>query len=461
MDNRLVEKVSLFLNAKDLVKVHTFNLTDAFAVIYHEDRYTNTTTKVGTTEIIRNERNPQWVTSFTIDYYFETVQNILVRVYQEEGGKSTERETDHSLIGEASFRLANLMCGSGQKLSLPLYNKTKHGEEEQGSLQVRAEAKTNTRDVFCVTFSGQKLANKDGFFGKSDPFLVVSRKNEDNSWSIVWKSNKIDNNLNPKWAPVKLSMSQLCNADIDRPLKIEIFDFDENSSHDSMGAVETSVRGMIMAQGAPFPVIEEAKNGKRGYTNSGTLTCANCCIEEKPSFTDYIMGGLELSMMVAIDFTASNGDINYSQSLHYLRDGKNQYQEAIQAIGNVIEHYDADKIYPLYGFGACYPQADGNMSRVSFCFPLASSRVAEVQGVEGILQTYEEAVPSLYFSCPTYFAELINKAADHAASTPCNQTTQKYNVLVILTDGMIDDIEATKKAVIRVSKLSLSSIDYY
>ena len=42
-------------------------------------------------------------------------------------------------------------------------------------LDVRGEAVNNTRDVFVATFAGHKLANKDGFFGRSDPFLTISR----------------------------------------------------------------------------------------------------------------------------------------------------------------------------------------------------------------------------------------------------------------------------------------------
>ena len=30
----------------------------------------------------------------------------------------------------------------------------------------------------------------------------------------------------------------------------------------------------------------------------------------------------------------------------------NTYQQAIQAVGNVLEPYDTDKLYPVYGFGA-------------------------------------------------------------------------------------------------------------
>lgn len=45
----------------------------------------------------------------------------------------------------------------------------------RGTLIVTAEAVANTRDIFVANFSGNKLANKDGFFGRSDPFLVISR----------------------------------------------------------------------------------------------------------------------------------------------------------------------------------------------------------------------------------------------------------------------------------------------
>ena len=54
-------------------------------------------------------------------------------------------------------------------------------------------------------------------------------------------------------------------------------------------------------------------------------------------------------MVVAIDFTGSNGDPATPQSLHYMdRSGisLNQYQSAILNIGRVVEPYDTDKMFP-------------------------------------------------------------------------------------------------------------------
>ena len=61
--------------------------------------------------------------------------------------------------------------------------------------------------------------------------------NEDGTYTLVYKSNRIDNSLNPIWAYAKISLAALCNGDLMRPLKIEVFDFDNGGKHDSMGEV--------------------------------------------------------------------------------------------------------------------------------------------------------------------------------------------------------------------------------
>jgi hypothetical protein len=47
------------------------------------------------------------------------------------------------------------------------------------------------------------------------------------------------------------------------------------------------------------------------------------------TFLDYISSGFELNFMVAVDFTASNGDPRIPQSLHYIDPSgrPNSYQQ--------------------------------------------------------------------------------------------------------------------------------------
>lgn len=46
-------------------------------------------------------------------------------------------------------------------------------------------------------------------------------------------------------------------------------------------------------------------------------------IQRRASFLDYIFGGCELKLHLAIDFTMSNGPPHDSMSLHYLKDNEN------------------------------------------------------------------------------------------------------------------------------------------
>jgi copine 5/8/9 len=56
-----------------------------------------------------------------------------------------------------------------------------------------------------------------------------------------------------------------------------------------------------------------------------------------PTFLDYIAGGTQINLVVAIDFTNSNGDPKTSESLHYIGDKnkENEYQQAIRSVGTM------------------------------------------------------------------------------------------------------------------------------
>ena len=75
------------------------------------------------------------------------------------------------------------------------------------------------------------------------------------------------------------------------------------------------------------------------------------------SFLDYIRGGTDLACTFSIDFTASNGNPRSPDSLHYIQYGGtlNQYELAIKSVGDIIEDYDSDKLFPVLGFGARLP----------------------------------------------------------------------------------------------------------
>ena len=87
------------------------------------------------------------------------------------------------------------------------------------------------------------------------------------------------------------------------------------------------------------------KEGTQDYTlnKKGQLSLKNLKVERTHSFLEYVFGGCEIGLSVAIDFTLSNGHPNQPNSLHYLDMQRNEYLNAIKSVGSILQYYDSDK----------------------------------------------------------------------------------------------------------------------
>ena len=83
--------------------------------------------------------------------------------------------------------------------------------------------------------------------------------------------------------------------------------------------------------------------------------------------------------------------------------------------------------------------------RVSY-YHARTSRVShaggpeEAHGVQGILEAYTAALNNVQLAGPTLFTEVLQTAMARA-NRPASQTDQRYDVLLILTDGIINDMQ--------------------
>ncbi|GAA6093337.1 copine-5b isoform X1, partial [Tachysurus ichikawai] len=161
----------------------------------------------------------------------------------------------------------------------------------------------------------------------------------------------------------------------------------------------------------------------------------------------------QINFTVAIDFTASNGNPSQSTSLHYMNPYQmNAYAMALKAVGEIIQDYDSDKMFPALGFGAKLPP-DG---RVSHEFPLNGNiENPYCNGIEGILEAYHQSLKTVQLYGPTNFAPVVNHVASYAAAV---QDGSQYFVLLIITDGVISDMAQTKEAIVNGAKLPMSII---
>nr|XP_023682633.1 copine-9 isoform X3 [Paramormyrops kingsleyae] len=239
-------------------------------------------------------------------------------------------------------------------------------------------------------------------------------------------------------------------------VKVDVYDWDRDGSHDFIGEFTTSYRELSRGQSQfnVYEVLNPKKKGKKKkYINSGTVTLLSFKVESEHTFVDFIRGGTQLNFTVAIDFTASNGNPSQPTSLHYMNPYQlNAYAMALKAVGEIIQDYDSDKLFPAYGFGAKLPPN----GKISHAFPLnTDSENPNCLGIEGVLEAYFESLRTVQLYGPTNFAPVINQVARVAAGVTDGS---QYFVLLMITDGVISDMVQTKEAVVNASALPMSII---
>jgi len=351
--------------------------------------------------------------------------------------------------------LGTVTCTLGEIVGRDTSFKKKLEGVSRGELSVRAEEILQNRDTLFLQFSASKLDKKD-FFGKSDPFFTFSRSNEDGSYTLVHKSETIKVTLNPKWQRFRVSVTDICNADIDREILVSVYDWNKSGRHEIIGSCVTTVRELQNNPGRTWNVINKAKKERKGkkYKNSGTLTLDYCLLEKRHTFVEYLQGGMEMNFDIGIDFTQSNGNPNEPFSLHHTSDRLghvNEYAIAIKAVGEIVQDYDTDKMFPVYGFGARLPPT----RRISHNFNVNFTNDPNCHKIEGVLDAYQRCIRSVELWGPTNFAPIIKAVSDTALS---DLSGQQYWVLLMITDGIISDMDQTKRVIVEAADRPMSII---
>uniref|UniRef100_A0A8C6NMW1 Copine 8 n=1 Tax=Nothobranchius furzeri TaxID=105023 RepID=A0A8C6NMW1_NOTFU len=358
----------------------------------------------GRTEVIDNTLNPDFVRKFMLDYFFEERQNLRFDLFILFCVGSPPISQD--FLGQACCTLGEVVGSVGSRLEKPLGGIQ---GKKCGTIIVKAEELNNCRESVMMQFCGNKLDKKD-FFGKSDPFLVFYRSNEDGTFTICHKTEVVKNTLNPVWQAFKIPVRALCNGDYD------------------------SISFVLLP-------------------NASQVTLLSFLVDIEVTFLDYIKGGTQINFTVAIDFTASNGNPAQPTSLHYMSPYQlNAYAMALKAVGEIIQDYDSDKMFPALGFGAKLPP-DG---RVSHEFALnGNPQNPYCTGIDGVMEAYYQSLKSVQLYGPTNFSPVINHVARYAASV---KDGSQYFVLLIITDGVISDMAQTKESIVNAASLPMSII---
>ncbi|CAD8199413.1 unnamed protein product [Paramecium pentaurelia] len=402
---------------------------------------------IGKTEIVYDNLNPNFTKTFIIDYFFECQQPLKFIVNDDDGNGKFD------FIGSVETTLGSIAGSRDQVLIVDI----KKGTKKTGSLIVKAEQVRSLNQKLRMQIYGSQLPNTRFLPWQSTcPFFRLYRESQDSNQNLlIYESEKIKNCQNPKWRRLDITLQKLCNGNLEKLLKVEVLDYKFHGNHQQIGHTQFRVNEVIDMKQYQKQLLDRNNN------EVGLITFNDFKIFDPPTFMDYLQSGTQINLIAAIDFTGSNGSPNTSNSLHYIdtQSGKlNQYQQALLAVGDILLNYSYDKRVPMYGFG-CKPNLKNFKSTQTLhCFPLnGNPQDPEVEGIDGIMQTYSYALKNVQFNGPTYFNPILQEVIK-IASLSKDMAKDTYYVLFILTDGVIHDMKQTIDSIVASSHLPLSII---
>ena len=359
---------------------------------------------------------------FIMEYYFEKDQPIEFRI-------------TGSVNGVVKTSLPNIMGSRGQTLN-------KHIEGTDGII---LEVKGYSYKSKITSTLKVDVGINGNLYGKGLMYTIYSKGSNNNPKNTMLYKSELNSplkhikSINFKQCAVPdIYISSDGNYDTSL-LSIEILDAKHNKK---LGEYSGSLK----------PLINKNTTLKLGSVGTGNIYIDAI---KNYSFIDYLRGGMQINLTVAIDFTGSNGLPSAPNSLHYLGPNANQYETAIRACGDIVAYYDYDQKFPAFGFGGKFY---GN-PQVDHCFPLnCNPNDPEIYGIDGILQAYRTVLNNCQLFGPTYFHFFIDRLNAQVKEEVARENYNNYNILMILTDGIIEDMDETINSLVEASFLPISII---
>lgn len=299
-------KVELSISCSSLPNLDLLSKSDPICVLYTKASTAksgrDSWVKYGMTEMIKDNLNPKFAKTFTLDYYFEEIQTLKLEVYDVDDVSHISDLSRHDFIGAVEVTLAEVVS-AGQEFKKYLQNP--HRKGSCGKIHLMAEELQDNKFDVHIQLSASKLDKKD-FFGKSDPYVEIAKAQEGGQYTLVYRSEVIKKNLNPKWKGVTLSIQKLCGGDWDRTLSFTVYDWNSSGSPDFIGMTTISLKDICPERGGTIrnlPLVNSSKKGKN--KNAGHLNFDLVRATQVHTFVDFIRGGLDINLVVAIDFTVS------------------------------------------------------------------------------------------------------------------------------------------------------------
>ena len=430
-ENEYYMNIDLFLSLENIKNIEN-NYSIKLSIC--NNKKINQFTYLGETEK-SNGNEINFGSNFGVNYFFEKEQIL--------NGEIIENSI---IVSNFSITIGQIMGSKGLTKRIPIKNIKNESDLCDLIIEAKKREENNLRNILYFNLS--LILERNNFKPNlRNIFLVIKTYNDGKNYRPIYKSNEhnIECNKEFKFNEIKLESNVK-----EMKLNFEIYD----SLDDALiGNGIILIKELLNNKNNPFSL--ELDDPINNY-QIGTLKI-NLKMIKKNSFIDYLKGGMQINMEIAIDYTASNGDPQKPSSYHYINGHfPNCYENAITNCCSIVSCYDEDQKFPVYGFGGIPPN---NSNEVSHCFNINFENNPDIDGLENIIPIYKKSLEKVILSGPTYFCPVIQSVYDKIKNNKNEPDfINHYFILMILTDGLIHDMKKTIDILVDCAYIPLSVI---
>ena len=376
--------------------------------------------------------------SFEIDYFYERRQNLIISPII----NGAKMESKYSIL------LGDLMMTVNKTIEKNIIN--------FGIVKIKSVDVDNKREEVSNTFSNFKFNISLNNIMTKNIFFVLNHFKDGEIKRPIYKSKEFNTN-SIKTELIKIESDFLCNNYKDK-IYIDIYSYqDDNQNLIAYGFFSLSQ----LQSNSLKNMLTDIKIINR-YGDKIGIIRIQYYLKKKISYLDKISKNkIQINLEIAIDYTKSNKPPNDPASNHFINSiNLNDYEKAIKSCGEILSPYDADQLFPVYGFGGIPPVLNGQPNNeVSHCFNINFKENAEIHGINNILEKYRESLYKVKLSGNTKFSFVLKKVISNInKDLKYKRNENHYYILLILTDGVVNDMKDTIDLIVEASYLPLSII---
>lgn len=467
------EKVILHFKIPKIKNQNSPDLLSTYIIL--AEKFDNTITEIGRTEVQEWTENPDFTSTFVVDFVFERKQRFKAQIISvestrkrpvKEGEKSKLSNNEGKKVGYVDFYLHSLFNQKKLNTDFEIIPEDEQLKVE-GIVNVRLQKYNINPYKFSFIPKGKNMTNF-GLLSKITPtiyFLKPILTPEQRNLIISGKKDFKDFNVT-KWkrvAEVKGQGSEftfkkiesdswkfLACGSLESPICIQLYNAKKGSL--KLKGQKTVKFTEIGQEGGNYFQLMCPKRKK----SAGALIIDDFNFERIYSFSDFLQSGLDISVSCCLDFTTENKPYENEASLHFLDPNpkkRNCYQKVIRAICSSLLHYDSDGLVHGFGFGAKLSPD----SEINHCFPLGLEGNSETlsKGYEDFWEKYDETVKKIEFGNEAKLAPVVQEMIKFC-SEKAKESLNNYTVVTIMTTGKHSDHDELIDNIVKASFFPIS-----